>query len=95
LIIIHIFAKVSLLQGIDFEFIDFRQDPIDEQTLQSFVDAVGWVYRLNGGWLTLERNQLRVLKVGSWLINLSSKVKVGKFIRLLPAVFLVLICKCR
>jgi arsenate reductase len=29
-------------QGVDFEFIDLRQTPINEQTLQSFVDAVGW-----------------------------------------------------
>ncbi len=28
-------------QGSDFEFIDFRQTPIDAQTLQSFVDSVG------------------------------------------------------
>ncbi|KAA0445805.1 MAG: Spx/MgsR family RNA polymerase-binding regulatory protein [Candidatus Thioglobus sp.] len=26
---------------VDFEFIDFRQNPIDEQTLQSFIDAAG------------------------------------------------------
>jgi len=29
-------------QGVEFEFIDFRQNPIDEQTLQGFVDALGW-----------------------------------------------------
>ncbi|CAC9565509.1 FIG138056: a glutathione-dependent thiol reductase [uncultured Gammaproteobacteria bacterium] len=39
--------KFLITQGIDFEFIDFRQDPIDEQTLQSFVDAVGWEKVIN------------------------------------------------
>jgi arsenate reductase len=39
--------KFLTTQGIDFEFIDFRQDPIDEQTLQSFVDAVGWEKVIN------------------------------------------------
>lgn len=34
--------KFLTAQGVDFEFIDFRQNPIDEQTLQSFIDAVGW-----------------------------------------------------
>lgn len=34
--------KFLTAQGVDFEFIDFRQTPIDEQTLQSFIDAVGW-----------------------------------------------------
>ncbi|SFV86854.1 FIG138056: a glutathione-dependent thiol reductase [hydrothermal vent metagenome] len=34
--------KFLIAQGVDFEFIDFRQTPIDEQTLQSFIDAVGW-----------------------------------------------------
>ena len=29
-------------QGVEFEFIDFRQNPIDEKILQSFVDALGW-----------------------------------------------------
>ncbi|RUM85058.1 MAG: arsenate reductase [Candidatus Thioglobus sp.] len=29
-------------QGVEFEFIDFRQNPIDEQTLKGFVDALGW-----------------------------------------------------
>lgn len=27
---------------VEFKFIDFRQDPISQQTLQNFVDAVGW-----------------------------------------------------
>jgi len=27
-------------QGVNFEFIDFRDQPIDEKTLQSFVDAL-------------------------------------------------------
>jgi len=39
--------KFLQAQGIDFEFIDFRQNPIDEQTLQSFVDAVGWGALIN------------------------------------------------
>lgn len=39
--------KFLQAQGIDFEFIDFRQNPIDEQTLQSFVDAVGWDALIN------------------------------------------------
>ncbi|HBG03918.1 MAG TPA: arsenate reductase, partial [Gammaproteobacteria bacterium] len=34
--------KFLEVQGVEFEFIDFRQNPIDEQTLQSFVDALGW-----------------------------------------------------
>jgi arsenate reductase len=34
-------------QGIDFEFIDFRQTPIDLQTLQSFIDGVGWDKLIN------------------------------------------------
>jgi len=29
-------------QGVNFEFIDFRQNPIDEKTLQTFVDVLGW-----------------------------------------------------
>lgn len=29
-------------KGVDFEFIDFRQDSIDEETLQSFINVVGW-----------------------------------------------------
>ncbi len=34
-------------QGIDFEFVDFRQTPIDRQTLQSFIDGVGWDKLIN------------------------------------------------
>ncbi|MEO1917694.1 MAG: Spx/MgsR family RNA polymerase-binding regulatory protein [Candidatus Thioglobus sp.] len=34
--------KFLEVQGVEFEFIDFRQNPIDEQTLQNFVDALGW-----------------------------------------------------
>jgi arsenate reductase len=41
-------------QGVDFEFIDFRQTPIDRQTLQSFIDGVGWDKRTPA----LLRNQL-------------------------------------
>ncbi|SMN11780.1 FIG138056: a glutathione-dependent thiol reductase [uncultured Candidatus Thioglobus sp.] len=33
--------------GVKFEFIDFRQTPIDMQTLQSFVDGVGWDKLIN------------------------------------------------
>ncbi|OIR24328.1 arsenate reductase [Bathymodiolus thermophilus thioautotrophic gill symbiont] len=39
--------KFLTAQGVDFEFIDFRQDPINEQTLQSFIDAVGWEKVIN------------------------------------------------
>jgi len=28
--------------GVEFEFIDFRQSPINESTLQSFIDTLGW-----------------------------------------------------
>jgi len=28
--------------GVEFEFIDFRQSPINESTLQSFIDVLGW-----------------------------------------------------
>jgi len=34
--------KFLEVQGVEFEFIDFRQNPIDKQILQSFVDALGW-----------------------------------------------------
>ncbi|MBT3186037.1 Spx/MgsR family RNA polymerase-binding regulatory protein [Candidatus Thioglobus sp.] len=34
-------------QGVNFEFIDFRDQPIDEKTLQSFVDALGWDQLIN------------------------------------------------
>jgi len=34
-------------QGVNFEFIDFRDQPIDEKTLQSFVDALGWEQLIN------------------------------------------------
>ena len=39
--------KFLQAQAVDFEFIDFRQTPIDEQTLQAFVDAVGWDKLIN------------------------------------------------
>ncbi len=39
--------KFLSAQGVDFEFIDFRDSPIDEQTLQSFVDVVGWDALIN------------------------------------------------
>ena len=28
--------------GVEFEFIDFRQSPINESTLQNFIDVLGW-----------------------------------------------------
>jgi len=34
-------------QGVNFEFIDFRDQPVDEKTLQSFVDALGWEQLIN------------------------------------------------
>jgi arsenate reductase len=34
--------KFLTVHGVDFAFIDFRQSPINEQTLQGFIDAVGW-----------------------------------------------------
>lgn len=41
-------AQKSLqAQGVDFEFVDFRHNPIDEKTLQSFVDVVGWDKLIN------------------------------------------------
>lgn len=39
--------KFLQAQDVDFEFVDFRQNPIDEQTLQAFVDAVGWDKLIN------------------------------------------------
>lgn len=39
--------KFLTAQSVNFEFIDFRQDPINEQTLQSFADAVGWEKVIN------------------------------------------------
>ncbi len=39
--------KFLNVQGVDFEFVDFRQTPIDIQTLQSFVDGVGWDKLIN------------------------------------------------
>ena len=33
--------------NIVFEFIDFRDQPIDESILQSFVDAIGWDKLIN------------------------------------------------
>ena len=34
--------RFLLSNHIDFEFIDFRQKPIDSETLLSFVDQLGW-----------------------------------------------------
>ncbi|WXT99718.1 MAG: Protein YffB [Catillopecten margaritatus gill symbiont] len=34
--------KFLTTNGVDFEFIDFRQAPIDDKTLQSFINLVGW-----------------------------------------------------
>jgi len=39
--------KYLINHNIDFEFIDFRQNPIDEKTLQGFVDKVGWEKLIN------------------------------------------------
>jgi len=39
--------KFLQAQDVDFEFIDFRQNPIDEKTLQSFVDVLGWDKLIN------------------------------------------------
>ncbi|CAC9441264.1 FIG138056: a glutathione-dependent thiol reductase [uncultured Gammaproteobacteria bacterium] len=39
--------KFLTARGVDFEFIDFRQTPISEQTLQSFADGVGWDKLIN------------------------------------------------
>lgn len=39
--------KFLQAQDVQFEFIDFRQNPIDERTLQSFVDVVGWDKLIN------------------------------------------------
>jgi len=39
--------KFLQAQDVQFEFIDFRQNPIDEKTLQSFVDALGWDKLIN------------------------------------------------
>jgi len=33
--------------NIEFEFIDFRDQPIDVSTLQSFVDKIGWDKLIN------------------------------------------------
>jgi arsenate reductase len=33
--------------NVDFEFIDFRDEPLNEATLQSFVDAIGWEKLIN------------------------------------------------
>ena len=33
--------------GIDFEFIDFRQNPISQQVLKKMVDSVGWELLIN------------------------------------------------
>ena len=33
--------------NIEFEFIDFRDQPINESILQSFVDAIGWDKLIN------------------------------------------------
>ena len=39
--------KYLQLNNIDFEFIDFRQNPISADTLQTFVDALGWDKLIN------------------------------------------------
>lgn len=39
--------KFLTAQGVEFEFIDFRQTPISEQTLKGFVDGVGWDKLIN------------------------------------------------
>lgn len=39
--------KFLQAQDVDFEFIDFRQNPIDEKTLQGFVDVIGWDKLIN------------------------------------------------
>ncbi|BAS68058.1 MAG: arsenate reductase [Gammaproteobacteria bacterium] len=39
--------KFLTAQGVNFEFIDFRQNPIDEQTLQSFIKVLGWEKVIN------------------------------------------------
>lgn len=39
--------KFLIAHKVDFEFIDFRQTPINEQTLQSFIDAIGWEKIIN------------------------------------------------
>jgi arsenate reductase len=33
--------------NVDFEFIDFRDNPLNEATLQSFVDVIGWEKLIN------------------------------------------------
>ena len=33
--------------GIDYEFIDFRQNPISQQVLKKMVDSVGWELLIN------------------------------------------------
>ncbi|SMN01806.1 FIG138056: a glutathione-dependent thiol reductase [uncultured Candidatus Thioglobus sp.] len=39
--------KFLTANKVEFEFIDFRQTPIDTQTLQSFIDGVGWDKLIN------------------------------------------------
>jgi arsenate reductase len=39
--------KFLTQQGVDFEFVDFRQNPINKELLQSFVDGVGWDKLIN------------------------------------------------
>lgn len=39
--------KFLQMQGTAFEFVDFRESPIDEKTLQNFVDIVGWDKLIN------------------------------------------------
>ncbi len=39
--------KFLQAQDVQFEFIDFRQNPINEKTLQSFVDVLGWDKLIN------------------------------------------------
>jgi arsenate reductase len=33
--------------NVDFEFIDFRDNPLNEATLQGFVDVIGWEKLIN------------------------------------------------
>ncbi len=39
--------KFLTSQGINFEFVDLREHPINEKTLQNFVDVLGWDKLIN------------------------------------------------
>ncbi len=39
--------KFLTAHHLDFEFIDFRENPISKEVLQGFVDAVGWNQLIN------------------------------------------------